>query len=535
MKYKSEGHMVNKIKTLLKDIDIERNKKHSYIKNAELAAGWIDKYTIKDHAIAITSKTRKEYEEVTGYFIPTLLKWGFRDKAIAYAKWLCEVQTNDGAWRTSDGKYESIFNTGQVLRGLLAIYDILPEVKENMFKACDWLVKRMNSDGRMKAIDEKVWHSQHKNSELIHLYCLSPLKKIGIKFKRSEYVEAAEKSLRYYKRKYKDDILNFNYLSHFYAYCIEALIELGEIEIAQQAMNKVAKLQRIDGAVPAYRNCKWICSTGLFQFSVIWYKLGDYKRANKAFDYACKLQNKSGGWYGGYYPTAGLDNIYDYLEVTKPNYFPNEEISWAVKYFFDALWLRQNYYFNDCADTFIEKINRSDPKYRAIYNVVQEFAQGKILDVGCGKGRYLKRLYTDFDTVDLYGIDCSDKVLEYINNKKILTQRGSLLEIPFEDNKFDVVYTCEALEHAILTENAVKEMIRVLKRNGKLVIIDKTNDVIDKIKYESWFAPQELRTKQYFDAEELKLIMEKNGLKKVISRKAGSNNDIYTVWIGEKA
>ena len=101
---------------------------HNYIYAAERAKRWIERYTIRGNGIAVTSRQRVIYQEVTGYYIPTLLQWGMRDRAIEYARWLCEVQRASGAWLSFDLKHESVFNTGQVLRGLSAIYNILPEV-----------------------------------------------------------------------------------------------------------------------------------------------------------------------------------------------------------------------------------------------------------------------------------------------------------------------------------------------------------------------------------------------------------------------
>lgn len=39
----------------------------------------------------------------------------------------------------------------------------------------------------------------------------------------------------------------------------------------------------------------WVCSTGLFQLALVWFRLGELERGNKAFSHACKLQNASGG------------------------------------------------------------------------------------------------------------------------------------------------------------------------------------------------------------------------------------------------
>lgn len=49
-------------------------------------------HSIDGHAIMCTSERRKEYPEVTGYYIPTLLRWGYRVLALNYAEWLLQVQ-----------------------------------------------------------------------------------------------------------------------------------------------------------------------------------------------------------------------------------------------------------------------------------------------------------------------------------------------------------------------------------------------------------------------------------------------------------
>ena len=114
---------------------------------------------------------------------------------------------------------------------------------------------------------------------------------------------------------------------------IEALIDMGEIELAKEAMDNVSKLQKKNGHIPAYKNVKWTCSTGLFQFAICWYKLGEKVKADRTFDYACSLQTKNGGWLGSYGKGA--------------SYIPRAEISWASKYFLDALRLKFNNEINN--------------------------------------------------------------------------------------------------------------------------------------------------------------------------------------------
>jgi ubiquinone/menaquinone biosynthesis C-methylase UbiE len=50
---------------------------------------------------------------------------------------------------------------------------------------------------------------------------------------------------------------------------------------------------------------------------------------------------------------------------------------------------------------------------------------------------------------------------------------GSITNLKFSDNLFDFVVCVEALEHIPDTIRAVKEMTRVLKKDGKIIIIDK--------------------------------------------------------------
>lgn len=122
------------------------------------ALNWIRDNTIDGNGITVTSKERKIYPEVTGYYIPTLLQWGGeRDLAISYANYLCGSQSESGAWYDSDGKDPYVFDSAQILKGLLAIRQILPEVDEHIIKGCDWILTNMQSDGRLTTPSKNAW------------------------------------------------------------------------------------------------------------------------------------------------------------------------------------------------------------------------------------------------------------------------------------------------------------------------------------------------------------------------------------------
>ncbi len=75
------------------------------------------------------------------------------------------------------------------------------------------------------------WNTNGFNSELIHLYCLPPVRDADEILNNEKYIKAVENVKKYYISEHKNDIDNFNYLLHFYAYILEALFDLGEVEI----------------------------------------------------------------------------------------------------------------------------------------------------------------------------------------------------------------------------------------------------------------------------------------------------------------
>ena len=127
----------------------------------------------------------------------------------------------------------------------------------------------MNSEGRLISPLKDAWGDGKTYSELIHTYCISPIKDAGRLLNRDDYITKAKMIEDYYTTNCLEQILNFDLLSHFYAYVMEAMLDIGRIDIAREAMNKVAILQKESGAVPAYNNVDWVCSTGLFQLAIV--------------------------------------------------------------------------------------------------------------------------------------------------------------------------------------------------------------------------------------------------------------------------
>lgn len=334
-KYKVIRILGIKLKLKISDERTMNKNKHNYQKKYELAKKWIEKYTVDNKGICVESNQPNTiYPECTGYYIPTLLKFGDRERAVNFGNYLITIQNEDGSWNEPSGEVPYTFDTAQILKGLVALIenglDKNDKYKTALIKGCDYILSMQREDGSIATQDYSQWWLPYGKQvpETIHMYCLEPLRKAAQIYGIEEYETCVQKALNYYLA--QEDLTDFKTLSHFNAYIIEGLIDMGEIKRAQRAMDLIALHQRENGMVPAYSFVDFVCSTGLLQYAICWYKLGEFEKADKAFDYVCKLQNKSGGFYGSY--TKGND---------KANYLPEGEIDWAVKYFLDAIYFGQ--------------------------------------------------------------------------------------------------------------------------------------------------------------------------------------------------
>ncbi len=105
----------------------------------------------------------------------------------------------------------------------------------------------------------------------------------------------------------------------------------------------------------------------------------------------------------------------------------------------------------------------------------------KILDLGCGTGIYAKILYRKGAIVQ--GVDISEKEIEIAikENPKIEFKLGNSEKLPYSNREFDIVLAALVLEHLKNWSKTLKEVRRVLKKNG-LFIFSMGNPVVNCIK-----------------------------------------------------
>ncbi len=118
----------------------------------------------------------------------------------------------------------------------------------------------------------------------------------------------------------------------------------------------------------------------------------------------------------------------------------------------------------------------------------------RVLDAGCGKGRFARVLAERHPRAQICGLDISEAMLRFAP-PGFLVCAGTLTELPFADSAFDAAYATESLEHAVEIERAVAELCRVVKPGGGIAIIDKNAECWGRLKtpeWEKWFRRREL-------------------------------------------
>lgn len=94
----------------------------------------------------------------------------------------------------------------------------------------------------------------------------------------------------------------------------------------------------------------------------------------------------------------------------------------------------------------------------------------KVLEIGCGIGRWAKYLVEREPTIHYTGIDISPKMVEIAKKRvpsaSFLNMSGDNLR--FKDESFDLVFSITVLHHIPYDKQikTIKEMCRVVKRGG---------------------------------------------------------------------
>lgn len=306
------------------------------------------------------------YPETTGYIIETFIAAArlldqpeLLHRAHRMIDWELSVQQADGAFPGHFGEPGSqpvIFNTGQIMHGMLAGYLQLgrAECLLAAVKAGHWLARQQDEDG--------CWR-RYEHNALPHTYNTRgtwALLSTGLVAEEPTLKNAAMHNLNWALTQQTDSgwfatnafTLNRAPFTHTIAYAIRGFLESGillgddrYIGAAVKAAKAMSTAQREDGWLAGTYGDGWVpkstycCLTGVAQMSLNWTRLAqdcgviEFKEpARRALSYLKKnhrLNDPSSAVRGGIAGSAPIWGGYSRFE------YPN----WAAKFFADALMM----------------------------------------------------------------------------------------------------------------------------------------------------------------------------------------------------
>jgi len=105
-----------------------------------------------------------------------------------------------------------------------------------------------------------------------------------------------------------------------------------------------------------------------------------------------------------------------------------------------------------------------------------------VLDVGCGTGAFAHKLLAENHAKMVYGMDLSPGMLDHAAKRlngwhgQYELVRGDSEKLPFDDCSIDVVTCSHSFHHYPNQRQVVAEMFRVLKPNGRVILVDGFRD-----------------------------------------------------------
>jgi len=119
----------------------------------------------------------------------------------------------------------------------------------------------------------------------------------------------------------------------------------------------------------------------------------------------------------------------------------------------------------------------SSPWYELVRQWIGPVAGLRILEVACGRGGFVRELARA--GAHMAGCDFSFTALRVglsklhengLNRSSTRLVQGDAQRLPFADASFDVVISCETIEHVPDAQGAVSEMYRVARPDGRLLL-----------------------------------------------------------------
>lgn len=115
---------------------------------------------------------------------------------------------------------------------------------------------------------------------------------------------------------------------------------------------------------------------------------------------------------------------------------------------------------------------------------------GRILDIGSADGMFTKVILDKSNAEEIIGIDVLKKSVDWANKhwkkyKELKFKVGDAHKLSFKPGTFNAVFALEVMEHVFEPQIVFKEIKKVLKNNGYVIILVPSDNTLFKIIW--WF------------------------------------------------
>lgn len=176
------------------------------------------------------------------------------------------------------------------------------------------------------------------------------------------------------------------------------------------------------------------------------------------------------------------------------------------------------YYSNEYIKNYYQKACILNKRFFIRVNEIEKNKNGgRILDLGCGLGLFLGiiKKYSKYSW-DCFGVDVNKRLIKIAskNIKSVNFINDSLLKAQFSKNYFDCITCFDVLEHDIDILSTIREIRRVLKSDGLLVIQSPNYKSIMSYfagkNWDWWSVPDHII---HFSPSTLRRVLEDNGFR----------------------
>lgn len=116
-------------------------------------------------------------------------------------------------------------------------------------------------------------------------------------------------------------------------------------------------------------------------------------------------------------------------------------------------------------------IPEMDRRLSLVADLVISKSPRRVLDVACGRGALVSALQLRQPRMDVAGVELSPTAVAEARSRGLNVTQGDVTKgLPFADEHFDCVIFGEVIEHIVDPDAALRELGRVLRRNGTLIV-----------------------------------------------------------------